>query len=309
MLKCAYDVNGDGRNDVITALAAHGYGLAWYEQLAEKDANGSPQWRGHTFMNKELRENRYGVAFSQLHAVELIDMDGDGLKDLVTGKCFWAHGPTRPRSRRSAVSWFRLVAARTAVDWVPHLVDNDSGVGPGRVADVMAMAIRMIIGNKKGTFVFLPRTKNHENGTNQPQVKFLPPATRYCRQAGSTHQAAATASQPANSAEIARAKRRAGFSELPPSASDAFRLFPVRVNDLIQASYFESARTRLGELPSDHFCRACCGWIDSPGTESFAQFSNEDDETRMKHRRFPSCKACQTLPKRFQLLPNTQKGG
>ncbi|HWY77189.1 MAG TPA: VCBS repeat-containing protein, partial [Verrucomicrobiae bacterium] len=29
----AYDVNGDGKNDVITALAAHGYGLAWYEQV------------------------------------------------------------------------------------------------------------------------------------------------------------------------------------------------------------------------------------------------------------------------------------
>ena len=28
----AYDVNGDGLNDVITSLAAHGFGLAWYEQ-------------------------------------------------------------------------------------------------------------------------------------------------------------------------------------------------------------------------------------------------------------------------------------
>jgi hypothetical protein len=27
----AYDVDGDGDNDVITALDAHGYGLAWYE--------------------------------------------------------------------------------------------------------------------------------------------------------------------------------------------------------------------------------------------------------------------------------------
>ena len=28
----AYDVNGDGLNDVITSLDAHGWGLAWYEQ-------------------------------------------------------------------------------------------------------------------------------------------------------------------------------------------------------------------------------------------------------------------------------------
>ena len=31
----AYDVNGDGLNDIITALAAHGLGLAWYEQYRD----------------------------------------------------------------------------------------------------------------------------------------------------------------------------------------------------------------------------------------------------------------------------------
>ncbi len=31
----AYDVNGDGRPDIITSLAAHGYGLAWFEQNAD----------------------------------------------------------------------------------------------------------------------------------------------------------------------------------------------------------------------------------------------------------------------------------
>ena len=29
----AYDVDGDGDNDVITSLAAHDFGLAWYEQV------------------------------------------------------------------------------------------------------------------------------------------------------------------------------------------------------------------------------------------------------------------------------------
>ena len=27
-----YDVNGDGLNDVVTSIAAHGIGLAWFEQ-------------------------------------------------------------------------------------------------------------------------------------------------------------------------------------------------------------------------------------------------------------------------------------
>ncbi len=52
-------------------------------------------------MNKEPRENAYGVKFSEIHAIELVDMDGDGLKDIVTGKRFWSHGRTGdPGSQR-----------------------------------------------------------------------------------------------------------------------------------------------------------------------------------------------------------------
>jgi hypothetical protein len=35
-----YDVDGDGDNDVITGLAAHDFGLAWYEQV--KSVGGEP---------------------------------------------------------------------------------------------------------------------------------------------------------------------------------------------------------------------------------------------------------------------------
>ena len=89
----AYDVDGDADNDVITSLAAHGYGLAWYEHISTPEEEHHLQGSAGTFMNKEDRENRYGVHFSQLHAIDLIDMNGDGLKEHVTGKRFWAHGP------------------------------------------------------------------------------------------------------------------------------------------------------------------------------------------------------------------------
>src|SRR5258705_13325482 len=127
----AYDVNGDGLNDVITSLAAHGYGLAWYEQLREKK-EGEIQFKQHILMNKEPKENRYGVQFSQLHAIDLVDMDGDGLKDIVTGKRFWAHGaegdvePNAP----AVLYWFKLIRpAKGEVEFVPYLIDADSGVG------------------------------------------------------------------------------------------------------------------------------------------------------------------------------------
>ncbi len=174
-----YDVNGDGRSDVITSIAAHGYGLGWYEQLKDLDAEGNPQFKAHVFMNKEPSENRYGVAFSQLHAVELVDVDGDGVKDIVTGKCFWAHGPTGDPdpTAPAVVYWFRLVRGPQGVDWVPYLVDSDSGVGRQiGVADINGDGRpEFIIGNKKGTFVFRNNTRTvskEEWQRAQPTVKF-----------------------------------------------------------------------------------------------------------------------------------------
>lgn len=176
----AYDVNGDGRQDIITSIAAHGYGLGWYEQLAEKDADGNARFKAHVFMNKEPSENRYGISFSQLHAIELVDVDGDGLKDIISGKCFWAHGPTGdPEPGAPAVLyWFRLMrGADGRVDWVPHLIDDDSGVGRQiGVADANGDNLPdLIIGNKKGTFVFLHETRKvsaEEWAKAQPPVKF-----------------------------------------------------------------------------------------------------------------------------------------
>jgi hypothetical protein len=159
-----YDVNGDGRADVVTALAAHGYGLAWHEQLADKDADGSPKFLAHVFMNKEPSENRYGVTFSEPHAVEFTDVDGDGLKDIIAGKCFWAHGPTgAPESNAPAVLyWFRLTRTKDGgVDWVPNLIDDDSGVGRQiGIGDVNGdTRPDVVISNKKGTYVFVNEAK------------------------------------------------------------------------------------------------------------------------------------------------------
>lgn len=151
----AYDVNGDGLPDVITSLQAHGFGLAWYEQYKE---GGEIKFKQHLIMGKRASDNKYGVVFAEPHALALADIDGDGLLDIVVGKRFWSHGRTADPERNSAavVYWFQLVRGKDgAVDWVPHLIDNDSGVGTQVVVgDVNGDGLPdIVVGNKKGAFV------------------------------------------------------------------------------------------------------------------------------------------------------------
>ena len=51
----------------------HAFGLAWYEQYRDGTAI---RFRQHVIMNKEPQENKYGVKFSELHAIDLVDIDG-----------------------------------------------------------------------------------------------------------------------------------------------------------------------------------------------------------------------------------------
>ncbi len=155
-----YDVNGDGRADVVTSLVAHEYGLSWFEQVP--GARGEIAWREHPILPATPSGNLDGVQFSQLHAVTLADIDGDGLKDIVTGKRHWAHGPKGdPEPNAPAVLyWFQLDRTGGTVKWIPHLIDNDSGVGcQFPVADLNADGRPDIaIVNKKGVNVFIQET-------------------------------------------------------------------------------------------------------------------------------------------------------
>jgi hypothetical protein len=159
----AYDVNGDGRNDVVTSMDAHGWGLAWFEQV--RDGNNIT-FKKHVLMNDRAEEAKYGVAFSQPHALDLSDLDGDGLKDIVVGKRLWAHGPNGDIEPNEApvVYWFQLKRGANGATFVPHLIDDQSGVGVQvTAADVNNDGRPDILTvSKRGTFVFF----NHPGKAN-----------------------------------------------------------------------------------------------------------------------------------------------
>jgi hypothetical protein len=174
-----YDVNGDGLNDVITCINAHGYGISWYEQVRE---NGNITFREHVILNKDASKNRYGVQFSQPHALALVDMDGDGLKDLVTGKRFWAHGKDGPdpdSNSAAVLYWFKLMRpAKGQAEFIPYLIDDDSGVGTQVTAGYVSNPKYpdVVVGNKKGVFVFKHEVKEVTRAEwEKAQPKALPP--------------------------------------------------------------------------------------------------------------------------------------
>lgn len=158
----AYDFDGDGDSDVFTSLAAHSYGLAWYEQT--KTADGKIGFTQHLLMPKDPKAPSKTPVYSMLHAVDLADLNGDGVKDIVTGKRHWAHAPGADGkggdpgvNDPAVIYWYEVKRGGTSgsAEFIPHLIHENSGVGTQvTIVEMDGKApMEIVVGSKKGAFV------------------------------------------------------------------------------------------------------------------------------------------------------------
>ncbi|MEP7377114.1 MAG: VCBS repeat-containing protein [Chitinophagaceae bacterium] len=132
------DADLDGDQDVVSS-SAHKYGIWWHEQT-------DTGWVTHEISK----------LFSQSHALALKDINGDGHPDLISGKRYLAHVNGDPGTHDpSVLYWYEFVPAKNP-QWIPHLVDNDSGIGNNfEVLDMNNDDLPdIVISNKKGVFFF-----------------------------------------------------------------------------------------------------------------------------------------------------------
>ncbi|OWK37709.1 FG-GAP repeat domain-containing protein [Fimbriiglobus ruber] len=148
----AVDMDGDGLADVLST-SAHKFGIWWHKQ-GPTEKNGNPK-----FTTVEL----YKDLLSETHAAHFVDINGDGLKDLVTGKRWWSHGRGEPGSDKPAmIYWFQASkGADKKITFTPHVIDDDSGVGTQfEVTDINGDGLLdVVVSNKKGVKVIIQERK------------------------------------------------------------------------------------------------------------------------------------------------------
>jgi hypothetical protein len=109
---------------------------------------------------EQWEETDKSVVFTELHALAFAHLDGDGLPSIITGKRWWSHGYIYDENdvdNPPVLYRFQLVRKPGgAVEWIPSLIHNASGVGTQIIAKDINQdgRIEIVTTARKGTFVF-----------------------------------------------------------------------------------------------------------------------------------------------------------
>ncbi len=142
----ADDLDLDGDADLFLS-SAHEYGVWWAEN------KGAAGWELHEI----------DKSYSQTHAVETIDINGDGQLDYVTGKRFFAHNGRDPGGNDEVVMyWYEVKRVKgQPPTFVPHQILAGKGTGVGTQFEIHDMNADgkpdIVLSNKKGVNILLQK--------------------------------------------------------------------------------------------------------------------------------------------------------
>jgi hypothetical protein len=150
----ATDMDGDGLTDIVAADWAYGVGLFWYRQTDGLRFTKF-QFMGDSQADSPADVSKWGAGFTEPFAIQVVDMDGDGAPDVITGKMRFAHphGYGDPDSDGTPYVYvFKNVRGKFGpgggpITLEPHLVDGDPTAAVGTPAGGMGVGRQIAIGH------------------------------------------------------------------------------------------------------------------------------------------------------------------